>query len=136
MFVYSPRRGTPAAHWEQVAPDVQRERFARLVAVTDAHVRGYHDRKIGTTVRALVHGASRKDPTRLAAKTTDNVTVHFPLIESAPEPRRTVDRRPGRSRGGVGRLGHRDRPGERLERAGAAAGRAGHRSGRDAVDRT
>jgi tRNA-2-methylthio-N6-dimethylallyladenosine synthase len=84
MFVYSPRRGTPAAHWAPVDPAVARERFARLVAVTDAHVRGYHDRKIGTTVRALIHGVSRKDPTRLAAKTTDNVTVHFPLLETAP----------------------------------------------------
>jgi tRNA-2-methylthio-N6-dimethylallyladenosine synthase len=84
MFVYSPRRGTPAAHWDPVAPEIQRERFARLVAVTDAHVRAYHDRKIGSTVRALVHGISRKDPTRLAAKTTDNVTVHFPLVEAAP----------------------------------------------------
>jgi tRNA-2-methylthio-N6-dimethylallyladenosine synthase len=84
MFVYSPRRGTPASHWEPVAPEVQRERFARLLAVQNAHVRGYHDRKLGTTVRALIHGISRKDPTRLAAKTTDNVTVHFPLIESAP----------------------------------------------------
>ncbi len=82
MFVYSPRRGTPAAHWEPVPPEVQRERFARLVAVQDAHVRAYHDRKIGTTVRALVHGVSRKDPTQLAAKTIDNVTVHFPMIEA------------------------------------------------------
>ena len=84
MFVYSPRRGTPASFWEPVAPEVQRERFARLVAVTDAGVRAYHDRKLGTTVRALVHGPSRKDPARLAAKTTDNVTVHFPAIESVP----------------------------------------------------
>ena len=35
-------------------------------------------------MRALIHGVSRKDPTRLAAKTTDNVTVHFPLLESVP----------------------------------------------------
>jgi tRNA-2-methylthio-N6-dimethylallyladenosine synthase len=82
MYMYSPRRGTPASHWEPVAPDVQRERFARLDAITDANVRAYHDRKLGTTVRALIHGVSRKDPTRLAAKTTDNVTVHFPLIEA------------------------------------------------------
>jgi tRNA-2-methylthio-N6-dimethylallyladenosine synthase len=84
MFVYSPRRGTPAAHWEPVPPEVQRERFARLVPLQDAHVRAFHDRKIGTTVRALIHGISRKDPTRMAAKTIDNVTVHFPMIEDAP----------------------------------------------------
>jgi tRNA-2-methylthio-N6-dimethylallyladenosine synthase len=84
MYMYSPRRGTPASHWEPVPPEVQRERFARLDAITDANVRAYHDRKVGTTVRALIHGVSRKDPTRLAAKTTDNVTVHFPLIETVP----------------------------------------------------
>ena len=28
MYMYSPRRGTPASHWEPVAPEVQRERFA------------------------------------------------------------------------------------------------------------
>jgi tRNA-2-methylthio-N6-dimethylallyladenosine synthase len=84
MFVYSPRRGTPASHWEPVAPEVARERFARLVDVTNAHVRGYHDRKLGSTVRALIHGISRKDPGQLAAKTADNVTVHFPMVEAAP----------------------------------------------------
>jgi tRNA-2-methylthio-N6-dimethylallyladenosine synthase len=84
MFVYSPRRGTPAAHWEQVPSEVMRERFARLVAVQDAHVTAYHQRKLGTTVRALVHGPSRKDPQKLTAKTTDNVTVNFPTVEDAP----------------------------------------------------
>ncbi len=36
-------------------------------------------------MRALIHGVSRKDPTRMAAKTIDNVTVHFPLVESVPD---------------------------------------------------
>jgi tRNA-2-methylthio-N6-dimethylallyladenosine synthase len=84
MFVYSPRRGTPASFWEPVAPEVQRERFARLVAVQDASVRAHHDRLLGSTVRALMHGVSRKDPSRSTAKTIANVTVHFPAIEDAP----------------------------------------------------
>jgi tRNA-2-methylthio-N6-dimethylallyladenosine synthase len=84
MFLYSPRRGTPASHWEPVPPEVQRERFARLIAVQDAQVVAYHQRKVGTTVRALIHGPSRKDPQRLSAKTTDNVTVNFATIEDAP----------------------------------------------------
>jgi tRNA-2-methylthio-N6-dimethylallyladenosine synthase len=85
MFVYSPRRGTPAAVWHAqhaVPADVVQGRFKRLVAVQDAAVRAYHDRKIGTTVRALIQGPSRKDKTKLSAKTTDNVTVNFPTIES------------------------------------------------------
>jgi tRNA-2-methylthio-N6-dimethylallyladenosine synthase len=91
MFVYSPRRGTPAAVWhakEPVPRGVAQERFKRLVAVQDAAVRAYHDRKVGTTVRALVHGLSRKDATKLSAKTIDNVTVNFPSVESTPDPAR------------------------------------------------
>jgi tRNA-2-methylthio-N6-dimethylallyladenosine synthase len=84
MFMYSPRRGTPAAHWEPVPQAVVQERFARLVAVQDAHVTAYHAAKVGTTVRALIHGPSRKDPHKLTAKTLDNVTVNFPAVEDAP----------------------------------------------------
>jgi tRNA-2-methylthio-N6-dimethylallyladenosine synthase len=91
MFVYSPRRGTPAAVWHAanaVPKDVAQDRFVRLKAVMDEAVRAYHDRKVGTTVRALIHGVSRKDATKLSAKTVDNVTVNFPLTESAPDPSR------------------------------------------------
>jgi tRNA-2-methylthio-N6-dimethylallyladenosine synthase len=79
MFVYSPRRGTPAAHWEQIAPELGNERLRRLAAVVDGGVRAWHERKRGTVVRALVQGPSRKDPRKLAAKTTDNVTVVAPF---------------------------------------------------------
>ena len=84
MFVYSIRRGTPAARWEQVPKDVAAERFARLVAAQNASTRAYHDRKIGTTVRALVVGPSKKDATKLAAKTLDNVTVTPPVGAGTP----------------------------------------------------
>ena len=60
MFVYSPRRGTPAAHWEQIAPATGTERLKRLAAVVDGHVRAWHERKRGTVVRALVQGPVAK----------------------------------------------------------------------------
>jgi tRNA-2-methylthio-N6-dimethylallyladenosine synthase len=88
MFVYSPRRGTPAAVWHAanaVPHDVAQDRFVRLKAVQDEAVRAYHDRKLGTTVRALIHGVSRKDRTKLSGKTVDNVTVNFPMTEDAPD---------------------------------------------------
>jgi tRNA-2-methylthio-N6-dimethylallyladenosine synthase len=81
MFVYSPRRGTPAAHWEQVPDEAAGERLQRLIAVQDRVVRAYHERKVGTTVRALVHGFSRKDREKLSLKTLDNVTVVTPNVE-------------------------------------------------------
>ncbi len=78
MFVYSPRRGTPAALWEQIAPEVGTARLQALASVVDRSVRAWHERKRGTIVRALVQGPSRKDRTKLAAKTGDNVTVIAP----------------------------------------------------------
>ena len=78
MFVYSPRRGTPAAHWEQIPPEIGGERLRRLAATIDRGVRAWHERKRGRIVRALVAGPSRKDRSKLAAKTIDNVTVVAP----------------------------------------------------------
>jgi tRNA-2-methylthio-N6-dimethylallyladenosine synthase len=80
MFVYSPRRGTPAAKWEQVPSDVAADRFKRLSDVQNASTLAYHRNKLGATVRALISGPSKKDPAKLAGKTTDNVTV----VASAP----------------------------------------------------
>jgi tRNA-2-methylthio-N6-dimethylallyladenosine synthase len=78
MFVYSIRRGTPAALWEQVPRDVSASRFARLLETQNASTRAYHDAKIGTTVRALICGPSKKDASKLAAKSLDNVTLVAP----------------------------------------------------------
>ena len=79
MFVYSIRRGTPAARWAQVPSEVSGARFKRLLDEQNRACRAYHDRKLGTTVRALIQGPSRKDRAKLAAKTTDNVTVVAPM---------------------------------------------------------
>ncbi|MBC5800891.1 MAG: tRNA (N6-isopentenyl adenosine(37)-C2)-methylthiotransferase MiaB [Candidatus Eremiobacteraeota bacterium] len=78
MFVYSPRRGTPAARWEQIPPVVGNARLRELAATVDHGVRAWHERKRGRVARALVQGPSRKDPLKLAAKTADNVTVVAP----------------------------------------------------------
>ena len=77
-FIYSIRRGTPAARWEQVPANVSSARFARLVDAQNAATRAYHDRKIGTVVRALIVGPSKKDASKLAAKAGDNVTIIAP----------------------------------------------------------
>jgi tRNA-2-methylthio-N6-dimethylallyladenosine synthase len=85
MFIYSIRRGTPAARWEQVPRDAASARFARLCDAQNAAVRAYHDRKIGATVRALICGESKKDAHKLAAKTLDNVTVIAPKPDDYDE---------------------------------------------------
>jgi tRNA-2-methylthio-N6-dimethylallyladenosine synthase len=78
-FIYSIRRGTPAARWEQVPAEASSARFKRLIDAQNAATRAYHDRKIGTTVRALIQGPSKKDPAKLAAKSLDNVTIIAPM---------------------------------------------------------
>jgi tRNA-2-methylthio-N6-dimethylallyladenosine synthase len=86
MFVYSQRRGTPAALWEQIPEATGSERLRRLADVVNRGMRLLHEAKTGTTVRALVQGPSRKDPSKIAAKTTDNVTIVVPnpgLTEAA-----------------------------------------------------
>jgi tRNA-2-methylthio-N6-dimethylallyladenosine synthase len=84
-FIYSKRRGTPAALWEQVDPAAVSERFNRLTEAQNAVTRAYHDRKIGTVARTLISGISKKDRTKLAARTLDNVTVVAPLPEDYDE---------------------------------------------------
>ncbi len=84
-FMYSIRRGTPAAHWEQVPREIAAARFARLLDAQNAITRAYHDGKIGSVVRALVTGPSKKDESRLAAKTLDNVTIIAPMPEDYDE---------------------------------------------------
>jgi tRNA-2-methylthio-N6-dimethylallyladenosine synthase len=79
-FLYSIRRGTPAARWEQVPRDVASARFGRLVDAQNEVTRAYHDRKIGKVVRMLIAGDSKKDPAKLSGKALDNVT----LVASKP----------------------------------------------------
>jgi tRNA-2-methylthio-N6-dimethylallyladenosine synthase len=80
-FIYSARRGTPAARWAQISDEVGKARLRDLVAVVDDGVISRHRAKLGTTVRALIAGPSKKDRTKLAARTLDNVTVIAPDTE-------------------------------------------------------
>jgi tRNA-2-methylthio-N6-dimethylallyladenosine synthase len=77
-FVYSMRRGTPAARWEQVPQVVAAARFRRLLDAQNDVTRAYHASKVGTTIRVLIAGESKKDPERLSSKALDNVTVIAP----------------------------------------------------------
>jgi tRNA-2-methylthio-N6-dimethylallyladenosine synthase len=84
-FIYSTRRGTPAARWEQVPREVALNRFTRLLDAQNSITRAYHDRKLGHKVRALIVGDSKKDAGRLTAKTTDNVTIVAPKPPDYPD---------------------------------------------------
>jgi tRNA-2-methylthio-N6-dimethylallyladenosine synthase len=77
-FIYSVRRGTPAARWEQIPREIALTRFSELHEAQNGVTCAYHGRYVGRVIRALVAGDSKKDRARLTAKTVDNVTVVAP----------------------------------------------------------
>jgi tRNA-2-methylthio-N6-dimethylallyladenosine synthase len=77
-FVFSPRRGTEAAGFEdQVPHPVKRERMERLVALVQRRAQERAQRFVGRTMEVLVEGPSRTDPTRLRGRSRHNKTVNF-----------------------------------------------------------
>ena len=82
-FLYSKRRGTPAADYEdQVPEEVKHERFNRLVDTLNEISLRKNAAYIGKTVQVLVDGASKKDPGTLSGRTDGFKLVDFRGDES------------------------------------------------------
>ncbi|MBI3143678.1 MAG: tRNA (N6-isopentenyl adenosine(37)-C2)-methylthiotransferase MiaB [Pseudogulbenkiania sp.] len=78
VFIYSPRPGTPASNLPDDTP--HREKVRRLEAlneVIEAKAFSINQSMVGTVQRVLVEGVSKKDPTKLAARTMNNRVVNF-----------------------------------------------------------
>ncbi len=78
-FVFSPRPGTRAAAMPDsfIPPEVIKERFARLVAVIERSALRHNEARVGLVEEVLVEGTSKKDPSRLTARTRQGKPVHF-----------------------------------------------------------
>jgi tRNA-2-methylthio-N6-dimethylallyladenosine synthase len=88
-FIYSPRRGTAAAHYDdQVPHDVKRERMERLVELVQARATERAQRFVGRTMDVLVEGPSRTDASKLRGRVRHNKTVNF---EGVAQPGESVD---------------------------------------------
>ena len=89
-FLYSPRRGTPAATMDaQVPPEVVQERYDRLVALVGEITLAENQRLAGTAAEVLVaEGEGRKDAAthRMSGRARDNRLVHFTPRATAPRP--------------------------------------------------
>ena len=82
-FLYSKRKGTPAADYEdQVPEEVKHERFNRLVDTLNEISLRKNAAYIGKTVQVLVDGASKKDPGTLSGRTDGFKLVDFKGDES------------------------------------------------------
>ena len=83
-FIYSPRRGTPAAQMEdQVPPDVQGDRMTRLLALQADISRECNLPLVGQDLRVLVDGPSKTDPLVYSGRTDAGKLVHFAAIPDA-----------------------------------------------------
>ena len=78
-FIYSARPGTPAAEFPDPVPlDVKRRRLARLQARISELASEVSEAMVGSMVRVLVEGPSKKNPSELRGRTENNRVVNFP----------------------------------------------------------
>ena len=82
-FIYSRRRGTPAAEMEQVPEEVVKPRFARLLQVVRECSAGNADRNVGKVMEVLVEeiedagSGAEEGEAMLTGRLSDNLLVHF-----------------------------------------------------------
>jgi tRNA-2-methylthio-N6-dimethylallyladenosine synthase len=77
-FIYSPRRGTPAADMvDQIPHPVKKERMAALIEVIQRRALERSQRFVGRSMEVLVEGPSRNDPTRIRGRIRHNKAVNF-----------------------------------------------------------
>ena len=76
-FIYSPRKGTPAADMEQVEDVVKGNRFDRLLALQNAIAAEKNLPAEGMTLRVLCDGESKGDAGVYSGRTEGNKIVFF-----------------------------------------------------------
>ena len=82
-FIYSPRKGTPAAEKEdQIPPAVKSARFERLLATQNAIALEKNQPLVQKTLRVLCDGVSKNNPALYAGRTEGNKIAFF---EGTPE---------------------------------------------------
>ncbi|OGA25108.1 MAG: tRNA (N6-isopentenyl adenosine(37)-C2)-methylthiotransferase MiaB [Betaproteobacteria bacterium RIFCSPLOWO2_02_FULL_67_19] len=77
-FVYSARRGTPAAEYpDATPPDVKAARLQRLQAALAAQAQAISAAMVGSVQRVLVEGRSARRAHELCGRTSNNRVVNF-----------------------------------------------------------
>lgn len=77
-FIYSKRKGTPAAEMEdQIEDDVKHERFNRVLDKVNKIVKEINDSYKDKVVEVLVEGKSKTDENVLSGRTRQNKLVNF-----------------------------------------------------------
>ena len=78
MFIYSKRRGTPAAEMEnQVDEDNKHRNFEKLVKLQNEKSKKNNDEYMGKTVEVLVEGRSKTNMEKMTGRTRSGKVVNF-----------------------------------------------------------
>jgi tRNA-2-methylthio-N6-dimethylallyladenosine synthase len=87
-FVFSPRPGTRAAAMEDrfIPPEVAAERMERLRMVVERSALACHRARIGLEEEVVVEGPSKRDPSVVTGRTSQNKLVHFDHPSGLPIP--------------------------------------------------
>ena len=78
MFVYSPRKGTPAAKMEQIPQAVKKERITKLVALQNAITKEISDTYIGKVLEVLIEDVNPKHANTVCGRTESGRLVTVP----------------------------------------------------------
>ena len=77
-FLYSKRKGTPAAEWDEQIPDeIKKERFDRLLKLQNSISREINETYLNSTVEVLCEGYSKNNVSKLTGRTDGNKIVNF-----------------------------------------------------------
>ncbi len=77
-FIYSPRKGTPAASMEnQIPEEIKHQRYDIFCQVQNDISKEINEGYIGKTVRVLVDGKSKSNDATYTSRTQGNKIVHF-----------------------------------------------------------
>lgn len=77
-FIYSIRKGTPAAEYaDQIPEEVKHDRFNRLIEVVNKIIEEKNMEYKDTVVEVLVEEVSKTDETKLTGRTRTGKLVHF-----------------------------------------------------------
>ncbi len=83
-FIYSPRKGTPAAKMEgQIPHEISAARMNRLLALQNEIAAEQNEKLLGKTLRVLSEGVSKTDESVFTGRTDQNKIVFFgdPIAE-------------------------------------------------------
>lgn len=77
-FIYSPRKGTPAARLvDNVTYEEKNKRFKELVSALEVNFKKHADEMVGNVYEVLVDGESKKNKDVLSGYAENNKVIHF-----------------------------------------------------------